>query len=60
MKTLPELFSEALSTVENIALHPDFVALVGLGDWEDPGILLSDVRQALEGVQRIYEGSQNS
>jgi len=59
MKTLPELFSEALSLVENIARHPDFVALVELGDWEDPAILLSDARKALEGVHRIYEANQN-
>ncbi len=54
MKTLHELITEALQSLDKISNHPDFVHLVNLQIWDDPAILLSDASQLLQDFQKIH------
>lgn len=54
MKSLTELIAEAQSTLDKIAGHSDFVALLETELWDDPAITLSDARQALDDLRKAH------
>ncbi len=54
------LILNAQSTLDQIAASDDFAQLLELGLWDDPAITLSDARQALEDLQKIYQSSKEA
>ena len=60
MKSLIELILEAQQqALDKIAAYDDFVALLESEHWDEPGITLSDARQALEDLQKAHEANAN-
>ncbi len=49
------LINNAQKALDAIAGHDDFVKLLELELWDDPAISLSDARQALDDLEKIYE-----
>ena len=55
MESLIELIAEAQTTLDKIAAHDSFVALLEGDKWDDPAITLSDARQALDDLRKAHE-----
>jgi len=53
------LIINAQSALDAIAASDGFVKLLELGLWDDPAISLSDARQALEDLQKIYQSQED-
>ena len=53
------LIINAQSALDAIAASDEFVKLLELGLWDDPAISLSDARQALEDLQKIYQSQED-
>ncbi|MBO3462102.1 hypothetical protein G7B40_030990 [Aetokthonos hydrillicola Thurmond2011] len=49
------LINNAKEALNAIAAHDEFVRLLELELWDDPAISLSDARQALDDLEKIYE-----
>jgi hypothetical protein len=54
------LILNAQKALDAIAGHDDFAQLLELGLWDDPAITLSDARQSLEDLQKIYQSSKEA
>ncbi len=53
------LIINAQSALDAIAGSDDFAQLLELGLWDDPAISLSDARQALEDLLKIYQSRED-
>jgi hypothetical protein len=54
------LINNAKEALDAIAAHDDFIRLLDLELWDDPAITLSDARQALDDLQKVYESEMEN
>lgn len=52
------LINNAQKALDAIAAHDDFARLLEMELWDDPAIILSDARQALDDLQKVYESER--